>query len=104
MNHSADFAVHRISWHGRAFLAGLLLIALLALTAFAPASFFAPIREQALPGVSSMLAPAVMSGHATLLADTGPSGQAPADLAQAVTSADPEPGIALISAVYNSIQ
>src|SRR5262245_38085394 len=103
MSHSLDTAIHRISWHGRAFVAGLLLVSLLVPAAVAPASLFAPLREQGVPGVSSMLAPSVTSGHAALSFDSQPPSLAPVDLAQAVTTGDPEPGIGLISAVYNSI-
>src|SRR5262245_57955427 len=105
MNHPADPTGHRISWHGRAFLTGLLLVALFVLTAFAPASIFAPIRERAQPSVSSMLAPVVPAGRSSLDADSLKLSLSPDEPVQAVANqADPEPGIGLITAVYNSIQ
>src|SRR5215212_4222426 len=85
MSQSAEPARFRISWRGRVLLAGLLLLALLISTAFAPSGSLAPIREQ--------------------VQAAGVAVPAPADAAQAVADqADPEPGIGLISAVYNSIQ
>jgi carboxyl-terminal processing protease len=105
MNHSIDPAAHRISWHGRALFAGLLLVGLLILTAFTPASIFAPIRERAQPGVASMLAPVVPSGRSSLDADALKMSLSADEPVQAVANqSDPEPGIGLITAVYNSIQ
>src|SRR4051812_43372819 len=105
MNHSVDPAVHRIPWHGRAFLTGLLLVVLLALSAFAPASMFAPLRERAQPGVSSMLAPGSPLIRTSPASGARRMSLSPADTSEAiVTTSDPEPGIGLITAVYNSIQ
>src|SRR5690349_8301637 len=58
MSHSVDPATDRMHWHGPTTLAGLLLVALLISMAVAPASLFAPLRELAQAGGSSMLAPA----------------------------------------------
>src|SRR5262245_6257078 len=109
MNHSVDPAVSRLPCRGRAFLAGLLLVALLVSPAFAPAPFCSPVRDRRPAGASAMLtpfgrdldsklaAPGVETAHA--------AAAAPDDSALAVVNqADPEPGVGLISAVYNSIQ
>jgi carboxyl-terminal processing protease len=86
---------------------GLLLVVLLVSTAFAPASFFSPVREQMQPGLSSWLVSGVDVDSTAAPASSASSvaEAAPADTAvAAVNQADPEPGIGLISAVYNSIQ
>lgn len=107
MSHSVDPAGPRLPWRGRASLAGLLLVGLLVSTAFAPASFFSPVRDRMQPGVSSLLAAGqdVDSTAAPATSADSVANAAPADTAQAaLNQADPEPGIGLISAVYNSIQ
>lgn len=97
MNLSSDTARPRLPWRGRAVLTGLLLVGLLISTAFAPASMFAPLRTGAEPGTSSVDVPGVDRANQPMMS---PDVAAP----RAVTDGDPEPGIALISAVYNSIQ
>lgn len=105
---------------------GVLLVALLIAMAIAPSSVLAPIREQVGPGVSSQQAsaatdgtPAGQAGQSAAPASTGaantgaggagspagPAGGASAAPAVVVANqADVEPGITLITAVYNSIQ
>ncbi len=78
MMRSADRAAHHLPWRRRAVLAGLLLAVLLVLTAAAPVAVFAPRFESAIVGQSS--------------------GQAVAN------QSDPEAGINLITAVYNSLE
>jgi carboxyl-terminal processing protease len=94
MNHPADLLGRRLRWRGRALLTGLLLLGLLVSTAFAPAQVFAPLRDRVEPSMSSMLA--------------SPAGRPVAGAADRVRAvadqADPEPGIGLITAVYNSIE
>jgi hypothetical protein len=98
MNHSTDAARSRLPWRGRALLASLLLVGLLVSTAFAPASMLAPLREAAVPGMSSVDAPGVDRSAQPLFS---PDVDAPRTVAN---QGDPEPGIVLITAVYNSIQ
>src|SRR4051794_4582909 len=78
----ADRVAHRLSWRSRIALVGLLLVVLLVLTAAAPASVLAPHLERAISGASA----------------SAPTAQA------VVEQSDPEQGIILITAVYNSIQ
>jgi carboxyl-terminal processing protease len=108
MNHSVDPAQSRLPWRGRAFLAGLLLVVLLVSTAFAPARFFSPVRERMQSGTSSMRTPAgadVDSSRAAVATAASQPVLTSPDTVQVVASqSDPEAGIALISAVYNSIQ
>jgi carboxyl-terminal processing protease len=79
MIRSPDRVAHHLPWRRRAVLAGLLLAVLLVLTAAAPVAVFAPRFESAIVGPSS-------------------SSQAVAN------QSDPEAGINLITAVYNSLQ
>src|SRR3954471_19819873 len=79
MMRSADRAAHHLPWRGRLVLAGLLLAVLLVLTAAAPVAVFAPRFQSAIVGPSS-------------------SEQAVAN------QSDPESGVSLITAVYNSLQ
>ena len=107
MSQSVDPAGPRLPWRGRASLAGLLVVGLLVSTAFAPAAFFSPVRDRMQTGVSSMLAVGqdVDSKAAPANTRADAANAAPADSAHAaVNQSDPEPGIVLISAVYNSIQ
>ncbi|MCC7368888.1 MAG: PDZ domain-containing protein [Chloroflexi bacterium] len=83
---------------GRAALTGLLLVGLLISSAFAPASMFAPLRVGAEPGTSSVDAPDVDRSAQPMMS---PDVDAPRAV---VNQGDAEPGITLITAVYNSIQ
>src|SRR5689334_24745229 len=107
MSHSVDPATARMRWNGPTTLAGLLLVALLISTAFAPASMFAPLRELAQPWGSPMLAPAGTSDTSTggggQAVDGQPSSGETTEQA-VVNQSDPEPGIGLITAVYNTIE
>lgn len=98
MHHSTDVAGVPLSWRGRALLTSLLLVGLLASTAFAPATLFTSLRGTAGPGLSSVDAPGVDRSAQPMFS---PDMDAPQIVAN---QGDPEPGITLIMAVYNSIQ
>lgn len=150
MSLSPDRAVSGPRWRTPVILAGVLLLAVVAFAAAAPATVFAPLREHApvetrssdvASGTPAVAAPAATQPAATQPAAAQPTAQAPAAQptvqapavqataappaaaqqpaapAAAVTApasapaaagpvgqADPDPGIALITAVYNSLQ
>jgi carboxyl-terminal processing protease len=90
-------------------LAGLLLVALLLVAVLAPAAAFAPLRGQLQSSLSSLQTRPDARSAQQVTPDRPvagqPSGQPGSESSQAVLNqSDPEPGIALISAVYNSIQ
>ncbi|MGE3270085.1 MAG: S41 family peptidase [Chloroflexota bacterium] len=105
MNRSTGPAGFPLPWRGRAFIAGLLLVVLLVSTAFAPAAIFAPFRENSAPATSSMDAPGFDRSTAEAASTNRPVMSPDVAAPKEVTAqGDPEPGITLITAVYNSIQ
>ena len=105
MNDSTDAAGSRLRWRGRALLTGALLVVMLASTAFAPASMFATLRERTSPGTSSVGAPGTQHDPSVDARASQALFSPDVDAPRAVANqGDPEPGILLISAVYNSIQ
>src|SRR5436305_1540388 len=71
MRQSVGLAGILLPWRGRAIQAGLLLVMLLVSTAFAPASFFAPMRSQVPAGVASMLSSGAPVGSKAALSASG---------------------------------
>ena len=117
MNAPACSAGSRRPWRGRFMLAGALLLGLGLASALAPSAAFAPLRDLASSQSSSFSSTPAADGQPTTssaaagtsvsaagAASAGLAGATKPSGAVAANQADVEPGITLITAVYNSIQ